>query len=697
MLIDRRLPILTPLVLLAALTLAGCKRSESVAVETAKPAAWTLDESKLTQPVRFSASELDPAAGACSDFAGYANAKWQAANPIPSDQSAWGPAAILWQRSLQIQRQLAEHAATLATPSPVERIVADFWVSGMDESGIEAQGLAPLESRLADIDGLADGPAVAEYLRRAAGTGWTPLFSFGPEADFKNSRVNIAYAMQGGLGLPDKTYYFDDDKAAIRTAYEAHIARVLEMSGVAGDAAAKQAGTVLEFETRLARVSKSEEDLSRDVELYYNPVTPAAADALAPAFPWTRFFESQQLAAPAMFSLAVPDFHREVSQMLSDVPVQQWKSYLRYHLVDDASPYLGAAFVAEHFDFHDRTLQGQKEPKPRWKSVLGTINDNAGEALGELYVAVAFPPSSKAQMEALVGNLSQALKARIENLSWMSDETKARALAKWATFRPKIGYPEKWRDWSGLATQRASFVDNFYAARAFNYRWQLGKIGQPVDVTEWGMTPQEVNAYYNPLQNEIVFPAGILQPPYFDPSADDAFNYGAIGGVIGHELTHGYDDQGSRFGATGNFEQWWTREDAARFAALTSRLVEQYDGYDAMPGLKVNGSLTLGENIADLGGLSVAYDALQAASAGQADPMIDGLTRDQRFFLGWATVWRTQRTPEQQRVRVASDPHAPSHIRAIAPPTNVPAFARAFDCKAGDPMLHSGDQLVLIW
>ena len=384
-----------------------------------------------------------------------------------------------------------------------------------------------------------------------------------------------------------------------------------------------------------------------DVELYYHPVKMAEADKLSPNFPWSKFFESQKVATPEWFSLGIPAFHQEVNKMLQDVPVAQWQSWLRFKLLDDASAYLSDAFVSERFDFYGKTLQGQKEQRPRWKRVLGVIEGSAGEAMGQRYVEVAFPPSSKAQMLELVNNLRDALKARIENLAWMSDTTKKKALDKWAAFNTKIGYPDKWRDWTGLATSRDSLYGNVAAASAFNYRWALGKIGKPVDKSEWGMTPQTINAYYDPQLNEIVFPAAILQPPFFDPNADDALNYGAIGAAIGHELTHGYDDQGARFGPSGNFEQWWTKEDAASFKALTGKLVTQYNGYTAATGLteKVNGNLTLGENIADLGGLNIAYDAFQKAVAGKPDPKIDGMTRDQRFFMGFASAWRQKYTP----------------------------------------------------
>jgi putative endopeptidase len=619
------------------LALAGCQRAEE---KNAPPpaAAWALDESKLQQPIRFAATDLDPSQSACKDLSAYANGKWLAANEIPADEPGWGAFLVLNNRSLGVRQQLAEHIAAKPDATGIDKIIGDFWATGMDDKRLNELGLAPLKDRLASIDALTDGPSVAEHLRTISALGENPLFSFGAEPDFKNSTLNIASAFQGGLGLPDSTYYSLADKKPIRDAYEKYIAKLLELAGTAPADAAKQAKTVLAFETRLAKVSKSSEQLSRDTELYYHPVKIAAADKLAPNFPWTKFFESQKVSTPEWFSLAIPAFHQEVSRMLEDVPVAQWQSWLRFKLLDDAAPYLSDAFVSERFDFYGKTLQGQKEQRPRWKRVLGVIENSAGEAMGQRYVEVAFPASSKAQMQELVDNLREALKARIENLTWMSDATKKKALEKWAAFNTKIGYPDKWRDFTGLSTSRDSYYGNVAAANAFNYRWELDKIGKPVDKAEWDMTPQTINAYYNPQLNEIVFPAAILQPPFFDPQADEALNYGAIGAVIGHELTHGYDDQGSRFGPSGNFEEWWTKEDAARFKALTGKLVTQYNGYTAAAGMteKVNGNLTLGENIADLGGLNIAYDAFQKAVAGKPDPKIDGMTRDQRFFLGFA-------------------------------------------------------------
>ncbi len=697
-----RKPQILLLSLAVAAALTGCPKQEEqsppAATAAAAPAATELklDESKLPAYNAFTAADLDPSKDACTDFGGYVNDKWLTANEIPSDRTSWGAFTILDERSVAVQHQLAEQAAAMKDATGIEKIVGDFWASGMDEAKINSLGITPLKADLAAIDGLQDSAALADYLRSTAAKGENFLFGFGPEADFKNSTMNMAYASQGGLGLPDTTYYTDAGKADKLNAYKAHVAKVLELSGVAAADAAKQAEEVIKFETRLAKASKSSVELSRDVSLYYNPVTVADADKLTPNFSWTEFFKAQGIAAPEKFSLAMPAFHQEVSKMLADTDPAAWRAYLRFHTVDGAAPYLSNEFVQENYAFYGKELNGQKEIKPRWKQVLGTIESDAGDAFGQMYVKVAFSPEAKAKMEVLVKNLADALKDRIQNLTWMSDETKAKAIAKWETFTPKIGYPDKWRDWSGLSTTHDDYLGNVRAANTFNYKWALGKIGQPVDKTEWGMTPQTVNAYYNPLQNEIVFPAAILQPPFFDPNADDALNYGGIGAVIGHEMTHGYDDQGSRFGPTGNFENWWTPADAKGFSGLTGKLVNQFNEYK-VGDQKVNGSLTLGENIADLGGLATAYDALQKASAGKEDAKVDGFTRDQRFFFNWATVWRTKYTAENAKVRLATDPHAPAQFRAMGAPSNLPTFAAAFQCKAGSPMVRTGDKQVVIW
>ena len=695
-----------PQVLLLSIAIAtavgACSKKPEAAVDAAATpaaaaAAFTLDESKLPPVNRFAMSDLDTSKDACTDFGGYVNGKWLAANAIPGDRTSWGAFEMLDERSTAAQRQLAEQAAAMTTATGVEKIVGDFYATGMDAAKINEQGIAPIKDRLDAIAALDSQDKIAEYLRSSAAKGENTLFGFGPNADFSDSTVNIAYAMQGGLGLPDKGYYEDADKRDKLAAYQIHVAKVLELSGIPAADATTQAKDVIAFETRLAKVSKSSEQMSRDVKIFYNPLSPAAADKLAPNFPWTRFFESQGVATPKMFSLAMPDFHAEVSKMLADVPAAQWQSYLRFHTVDGASPYLSDAFVQQNYDFYNKTLRGQKELKERGKRVLDTVENEVGEALGQMYVKVAFTPESKARMQTLVTNLSEALKGRIENLAWMGDDTKQKAMAKWASFTPKIGYPDKWREWTGLATSRDSYIGNVLAANEFNYKWNLGKIGKPVDKTEWGMSPQTVNAYYNPQQNEIVFPAAILQPPFFDPNASDEMNYGGIGAVIGHEMTHGYDDQGSRFGPTGNFEVWWTPADTKSFEGRTDKLINQFSGYEAVKGSMVNGKLTLGENIADLGGLATAYDAMKKATASTPDPVTDGMTRDQRFFANWATVWRRNFSPEELKVRLTTDPHAPANFRAIGAPSNMPSFAAAFECKAGQPMVRAGDKQVVIW
>ena len=701
-----KLPVKTPKILLLSLSitavLAACQKpadtaAASDAAKADAAAAYTLDESKLPPFNHFTLADLDTGKAACADFAGHVNGKWLAANPIPGDRSSWGAFEMLAERSLAVQRQLAEQAAAKADGAGIDKIVGDFWSTGMDEAKVNAQGVEPLKPELAKIDALADGPAIAEFLRSSAAEGNGYLIGIGSMPDFKNSDINIAATGQGGLGLPDVPYYSKPDYQKIRDAYVAYATRLLELSGVPAADAAAQAKDVLAFETRLAKVSKSSEEMSRDVGLYYNPVSPAEADKLSPNFPFTKLFESQGVAVPAMFSLSIPAYHAEVSKMLAEVPAAQWKSYLRFHLIDDAAPYLSDDYVQANYEFYGKTLGGQKELRERGKRVLGTVDRQVGEALGQMYVKVAFPAESKAKMQALIKNLGEALKGRIENLAWMSADTKKKALEKWSAFQPRVGYPDKWRSWDGLSTSRDSYIGNVLAARKFNYQWDIGKIGQPVDKTEWSMRPQTVNANYNPLANQITFPAAILQPPFFDPKADDPINYGGIVAVIGHEMTHGYDDQGSRFGPTGKFENWWTPADAEGFKARTGKLVAQFDGYKASNGKHLNGNHTLGENIADLGGLNAAYDAMIKATAGQPDPKIDGMTRDQRFFYGWATVWRRNFTPEELDNRLQTDEHALSEFRAIGAPSNMPAFAAAFGCKAGDAMVRDGDKQVVIW
>ena len=659
----------------------------------AAPAASTTQTPWL-DPAQFAADTK-----ACADLNAYVNAAWLKANPVPADRTAWGTFEVLGERSLQAQHDIVKEAgAGKAAAGSIERKIGDFYATGIDADALNKAGAAPLKPYLAEIEGIDDTGELAAWLRSSYAKGQGLLFGFFGTPDFKNSEMVIAYATQGGLSLPERAYYLEDkdDYKRIREAFVVHVQRTLQLSGVPAEAAAAQARAVLAFETRLAKVSLSPVEL-RDPSKFYNPLSLDAADKVTPHFSWPQFFDAQGLERPAMFSLAQPGFFAELDAMMAQTPIADWKAYLRYQTVNAAAPYLGDAFVAENFGFYSKTLRGQDEMRPRWKRVLGTINDGMGEALGQLYVARTFPPESKAAALELVNNLSKALKVRIERLDWMGAETKQKALQKWAAFTPKIGYPDKWRSWDGLDVRRDSYLDNVVRASAFNYRWQLSQIGKPVDKTLWGMSPQTVNAYYNPLQNEIVFPAAILQPPFFDALADPALNYGGIGAVIGHEMLHGYDDKGSQFDAEGNFETWWTDADRAAFEQRTAKLVGQFDGYEAIDGLHVKGELTLGENIADLGGLSVAYDAFRMATANQRLQPIDAMTPDQRFFANWAVVWRRNFTPEELRVRLNTDSHAPANFRAIGAPSNMPEFAQAYECMAGDGMVRGDKERVVIW
>jgi putative endopeptidase len=655
-----------------------------------------------SQAPSFDVKDLDARIAPCADFNGFVNAKWVAANPIPADRTRWGAFDQLREKSLQTQRVIVEKAAreaNKAAAGSIEQKIGWFYRSGMAEGAIEKAGYSPIKGELAKIDALKSPADIFAYVTGSFAQGRGPLFSMGASADYKNSKVQIAYAYQGGLGLPTSEYYAKPDYAKTREDYKAHVAKVLELTGVKAAEAKRQAEQVLAFETRLAAASLAPVEL-RKPENQYHFISLADADKATPNFSWTKFFAAQKADIQGGFSLSQPKFFAEIDKMLADVPAEQWRAYLRFHAVDSASPYLSKPFAGENFAFYGKTLNGQKQQEPRWKRVLGAVNDTMGMALGELYVAEAFPPESKQRALQLVTNVNAALKTRIEHLDWMSEETKKKALEKWSTFLPKIGYPDKWRDWSGLTVSPDDYFGNVEAAIKYDYDYDIAKIGKPTDRLEWGMTPQTVNAYYNPTDNTINFPAAILQPPFFDASADDAINYGGIGAVIGHEATHGFDDEGSQFDAQGNNANWWTKDDREKFEARTARLVAQFNEYEPLPGKHVNGQLTLGENIADLGGINVSLDALRIAlqkNPGEAEKKIDGYTPDQRFFLNFARIWRGSTRPQRQEVLLNSDPHSPAQYRAIGAPSNMPAFAEAFQCKAGDAMVRDGDKQVKIW
>jgi len=515
-------------------------------------------------------------------------------------------------------------------------------------------------------------------------------------ADARNPEVNTLWLFQAGFGLPERDYYFSKEQRLqeIRAAYEQHIAGVFDLLGRKDSAAV--AKRLVEFETRLAEASWPAVRL-REIEKLYNPMTVADAEKATPGLDWSGLLAGLGLADVREIVVAQPDYFKAVGQAVQEVPLETWRDYLTLRAVDSFAPYLGAAFVERNFDFYGRTLTGTPQLRPRWKRALDELEGSAGDLLGKEYVARHFPPQAKERMDELVSNLLKAFDASIDELEWMGPETRKEAHAKVRSFTVKIGYPSKWKEYPGLVTHPDDLVGNVVRARAVNAKRELAKVGKPVDKTEWGMTPQTVNAYYNPLANEIVFPAAILQPPFFDMTADDAVNYGGIGAVIGHEISHGFDDQGRKFDGKGMLRDWWQPEDNERFMARAGQLVAQYDAFSPIAGLNVNGQLTLGENIGDLSGLAVAHKAYQIALNGQPAPVLDGFTGDQRFFIGWAQVWARNYRDDELRKRLKTDPHSPSEYRCNGILRNMPAFANAFDVKPGDKLYLPPEQVVRIW
>jgi putative endopeptidase len=640
---------------------------------------------------------FDAATPACTDFFAHANGGWLTSNPIPAEYSQWSLDDELRERNLVLLREVLDDAAknSGAAGSTTQKI-GDFYASATDESAIDAAGYAPIKPELEKIAALKSPADVAALVRAWQAQGIPVLFNFGPQADMKDANLMIGYATQGGLGLPDRDYYTRSDAKSkeLLAKYRAHVARMLELVGDGN--ADEEAGWIVELETSLAKASLDRVAM-RDPQTYYRIVSMKAADAQTPHFSWSAFYKDLGREDVKRFSLPHPKFFAAADHALASVPVAHWQAYLRWQLVDFAATALGKDFVEADFDFHGRTLRGTQELKPRWKRAIDATNGALGFAVGEAYVARVFPPEAKERALVLVKNLEVALRARLAKLDWMGEETKKAAYAKLDTLAPKIGYPDKWRDYSALEIKRGAYFDNVRAATAFETKRLIAKIDKPVDRSEWGMLPQTVNAYYDPQQNEIVFPAAQLLPPYFDAKMDDAVNYGGIGSVIGHEMLHGFDDEGSQFDAQGNLRNWWTQQDRARFETRSARLVQQFNDYVPIDDLHINGKLTLGENIADLGGLEVAWDAYKLTDDGKADTSREGLTPGQRFFLSFAQAWRTQQRPEALRLQVQSNEHAPAKYRVNGPVSNLPAFTAAFSCKAGQPMLRANDQRVDIW
>jgi len=645
-------------------------------------------------------ANLDLATRPCEDFFRFANGEWLRQNPIPADQSTWGAFNELHENNRRLLKGLLEEARDAKAPrGSAPQKVGDFYAAGMDEAAIEKAGLNPIRPTLKHIGAMHSLAGLAQGIAELQRQGLPVAFHRAVDQDDKESTRYIAQFGQGGLGLPDRDYYTRSDakSAELLAKYQAHVAAMFRLLGDGDDLAKAHAGVVLKLETRLAKASMTQVE-QRDPVAVYHKLSPAELRAVAPEFPWPVYFQGIGLKDQAELLVRQPDFFREFALMSKQVPLGEWKTYLRWHTLNHFAGALPDRFGQASFAFYGQTLQGAKQRQDRWKRVQAATDGVLGELVGQLYVAKAFSPESKTKMVELVGNLKVALRERIQGLEWMSPETKQQALSKLESFGLKIGYPDKWRDYSKLEISRESYVGNLMAGARFEFQRNLAKLGQPIDRTEWGMVPQMVNAYYSPTMNEIVFPAAILQPPFFDPKADDAVNYGAIGMVIGHEMTHGFDDQGCQFDAKGNLKNWWTETDKKAYASRTDLVVKQYDAYEPLPGLHLNGKLTLGENIADLGGLKIAFEALkkQWIKTGKPAPQ-DGFTPEQRFFLGYAQAWRFHARDEALRVRVQTDPHSPARFRVNGPLADLPEFHEAFGCAEGSPMLKLEKERPSIW
>jgi len=649
----------------------------------------------------FDVSNLDKNTQACTDFFQYATGGWLAHNPIPAAFPSWGVDSVLAEQNRDMLREILEAAAknTSAAKGSSEQKVGDFYASCMDEAKIEKDGLAPLASELARISNLRDQRSLQEEIAHLHAMGINALFLIGSTQDAKNSAEVIAQVWQGGLGMPEGEYYFktDDRSKEIRDAYIKHVARMFELTGDDAAKAAAEAQTVMNFESKLAEAWMSRVE-RRDPQKVYNRKTMAQLRSFAPNLDWPAYLKAVGVARNTDVTIGQPNFVQRVNEVMTSTSLDDWKTYLRWRLINSTAPALSKQFVEEDFNFKGRVLTGTTEILPRWKRCVAAADNEMGEALGEVYVKKAFPPEAKRRALEMVSNLIAALRSDISTLSWMSEPTRKQAITKLEAFIRKIGYPDKWRDYSALKIDRGPYVTNVLRADAFETQRDLRKIGQPVDKTEWGMTPPTVNAYYNPAINEIVFPAGIMQPPFFSASFDDAINYGAMGAVIGHEMTHGFDDQGRQYDASGNLANWWTDEDMAKFKERAECVIKQFDAFQVEPGLFENGKLVVGESIADLGGLVIAYAAFQKSMEGKPRPAnIDGFTPEQRFFLGYAFSWATNVRPEFARLLVQTNPHPLPKFRVNGPLANFPAFAEAFQCKAGDPMVRSEKERCQIW
>ena len=631
----------------------------------------------------------------------YMNGNWIKNHPVPAEYSRYGAFDMLQENNYTNLKSILEDASkdTKAESNSNKKKIGDFYAAGMDSAKIDKEGIKPLAEEFALVDAIKTKDDFQKEVAHLHTIGINPLFHIYSGPDDKNSDMVIAQFHQGGLGLADRDYYFSKDARSkdIREGYKNHLAKTFVLLGEAQAKAEQDANDIMALETKIADSSSTRLAL-RDPVKNYNIYTIESLQKASPDFNWKAYFTNINVPNPGNFNVGQPAFFKNISKLMKDVSIDTWKTYLKWNIVRNCSSYLSSDFEKEHFDFYGKVLSGKTKMQPRWKRVLAAVNGGLGEAVGQLYVAKYFPAESKAIMVELVNNLRTSLKERIQNLTWMSKETKANALAKLEAMNVKIGYPDKWRDYSKLTVSRESYVKNALNSDKFDFAFEMGKVGKAVDRTEWGMTPQTVNAYYSPNMNEIVFPAAILQPPFFSKDADAAVNYGAIGTVIGHEMTHGFDDQGRQFDKKGNLTDWWTDADADNFTKQTAILVDQYNKFKILDTLHVNGKLTLGENIADFGGITISLNALKSVLKKTGDSTkIDGFTPMQRFFMSFAQVWRTSIRDKEQMRLLKEDVHSPGVARTNAVVRNVPEFYTAFNIKSNDPLFIAPENRAKIW
>jgi putative endopeptidase len=645
----------------------------------------------------FSEANLDRSCKPCDDFNQFAMGGWMKNNPIPAEYPNWGSFTMLADRNQTVLRTILEDAtkANAAAGSNQQKI-GDFYSSCMDTTAIEAAGVKPLAADFAAIERVKSTSELEPLLARLQQTGAGYLFRFGSTQDLDDATQVIAEINQGGLGLPDRDYYTrtDGKSVELRKDYQAHVAKMFTLAGDPEEKAAAQAKTVMALETALANASMSRVQM-RDPHAVWHKMTLPQLKELAPGWNWEAYFRQRNTPEFTAINVSQPDFFKETNRLLTATPLDDWKTYLRWHVLHASATQLSDTLVEENFNFYGNKLSGTKQLQPRWKRCSQSVNRNLGEALGQVYVEKYFPPEAKAHARVMVMNLIAALKSDIPALGWMGADTRKAALEKLEAFQIKIGYPDKWRDYSALAVDQGSYLANERRAIAFENARELNKIGKPVDRGEWQMTPPTVNAYYDATMNEIVFPAGILQPPFYDPKADDAINYGGMGAAIGHEITHGFDDEGSQFDAKGNLRDWWTKEDRKNFDERAGCVQKQFDGYEVEPGLHENGKLVLGESIADLGGLAISYAAYEKSIEGKRPATLGGFTPEQRFFLGWAQVWGANLRPENARLMANTNEHPLPKFRTNGPLSNMDLFAKAFGCKKGDSMVR--ETVCKIW